>query len=306
MKFTAQGDYSMDAPSPKAFPAITLADMAVSALLDEAILTPKPALADQRGPGAHHDLSVELMYRSAIALRPMFFQLALTAEGQVLSSELRMELGAIGREGERAMFAVTEGVNTHRGAIWSLGLLVAGAAMLMPCSPQQIALTAGAIAQIPDSYSCSHRRGNKGAAVCIRYSIAGAKGEATEGFPHVINVGLPALHHARAMGASEQHAQLDTLISIMASLDDTCILHRGGPAALEVAKAGAKSVLSAGGSSTLSGWQALCRLDETLLSCWASPGGSADLLAATLFLDKYRQEATCQLDNQHQELSWKG
>ena len=307
MTCTPQGDHFQATPSPNMFPATTLADMAVSALLEEATLTPKPALADWRGCGAHHDLSVELLYRSAVALRPTFLQLALTAEGRVLSPELRMEIGAIGREGERAMFAVTGGANTHRGAIWSLGLLVAGAAMmLMPCSPQKIALIAGAVARIPDLYSHSRHQENNGARVCVRYRVAGAKGEATECFPHVINVGLPVLRRARATGASERHARLDTLVSIMASLDDTCLLHRGGPAALEAAKAGAKSVLLAGGSSTLNGWLALRRLDETLLSCWASPGGSADLLAATLFLDKYCQQTTSRPNTQHEELSWKG
>ena len=75
-------------------------------------------------------------------------------------------------------------------------------------------------------------------------------------------------------------------MAIMASLDDTCLLHRGGLAALETAKAGARAVLAAGGTATPAGIERLHRLHAELMALWASPGGSADLLAVTLFLDR--------------------
>jgi triphosphoribosyl-dephospho-CoA synthase len=74
----------------------------------------------------------------------------------------------------------------------------------------------------------------------------------------------------------------------MASLDDTCLLHRGGWAALNTARTGAAAVLAMGGTATVQGWELLERLDRDLLALNASPGGSADLLAATLFLDLLR------------------
>jgi triphosphoribosyl-dephospho-CoA synthase len=91
---------------------------------------------------------------------------------------------------------------------------------------------------------------------------------------------------ARANGAGETCARLDALMAIMASLDDTCLLHRGGMPALEAAQAGAGAVLEAGGSSSAAGWRALLRLDAELLARYASPGGCADLLAACLFLER--------------------
>jgi triphosphoribosyl-dephospho-CoA synthase len=80
-------------------------------------------------------------------------------------------------------------------------------------------------------------------------------------------------------------ARLDALLEIMKSLNDTCLLHRGGLAALQTAQTGAAAVLAAGGTATARGWKLLRRLDRDLIALNASPGGSADLLAATLFLD---------------------
>ncbi len=118
-----------------------------------------------------------------------------------------------------------------------------------------------------------------------RYGVAGARGEALSGFPHVVDVALPALRRKRRSGATEQMARLDALLSIMASLDDTCLLYRGGQAALAAAKEGAAVVEAAGGTGTTRGRELLEKLDRRLLELNAAPGGSADLLAAALLLD---------------------
>ena len=119
-----------------------------------------------------------------------------------------------------------------------------------------------------------------------KYGVPGARGEAEQGFPHVVNIGLPVLKKGREQGLCETHVRLDVLIALIASLDDTCILHRGGATALLDAKQKAKMILKHGGVSTENGWRCLSKLNESLLRNNASPGGSADLLAATLFLDK--------------------
>jgi triphosphoribosyl-dephospho-CoA synthase len=105
------------------------------------------------------------------------------------------------------------------------------------------------------------------------------------GFPHVLKLGLPALRAARTRGASEDEARIEALLRIMTSLCDTCLLHRGGETALAAAQRGASSVLAAGGITNAAGIAAFAALEETLMGLWASPGGSADLLAATLFVD---------------------
>jgi triphosphoribosyl-dephospho-CoA synthase len=264
--------------------ASQLADAAVEALLAEALLTPKPALVDQRGSGAHHDLNLDRLLRSAHSLHGAFRDMATAATGRVPDQPLREELAAIGRKGESAMFAATGGANAHRGAIWVIGLLVAARAMAgSDLAPHAIARLAGRIACFDDRHAPP--QDTHGQRACERYRVPGARGEARAGFPHVIKIGLPALWSARARGAHETHAQLDALLAIMSSLQDTCLLHRGGPPALRAAQSGARAVLAAGGCSSPLGWGALLRLDEQLLALHASPGGCADLLAASLFLD---------------------
>jgi len=131
----------------------------VCALVDEAELTPKPALVDRRGSGAHDDMDLGMLRRSAHALRPTFAALAAQAHGRAPSQQLREELAAIGRRGEREMLAVTGGVNTHRGAIWTLGLLAAAASMAqLDAGPARVATLAGRVATFRDRYSRTRRR----------------------------------------------------------------------------------------------------------------------------------------------------
>jgi triphosphoribosyl-dephospho-CoA synthase len=183
------------------------------------------------------------------------------------------------------MLKATSGSNAHKGAIWILGLLTSAGAMQdegqAPAST--IAETAKKIASFEDR--ATPRLVSHGDLVARRYGVAGARGEALGGFRHVVEIGLPILHSRRSSGATETVARLDTLLGIMACLDDTCLLYRGGEEALVAAKAGAAAVESAGGSGTTLGRQQLQRLDRRLLELEVSPGGSGDLLAATLFLD---------------------
>lgn len=263
-----------------------LADLAVDALIDEADLSPKPALVDRRGNGAHTDLHLGLMHASALSLWPAFKEMAeaALAFGEV-GLPLREALGRIGREGEQAMLATTGGVNTHRGAIWALGLLVAAAA-LEPRSTGagSVALRAARLALLEDRYA--PRPLSHGAQVALRYGVRGAREEAQQGFPAVLQWGLPQLKRSRAQGHGEQNARLDALLAIMSRLADTCVLYRAGEQGLQAMQQGAQAVLDAGGSASLAGRRRLHELDLQLLTLNASPGGAADLLAASLLLDR--------------------
>ncbi|REE21257.1 triphosphoribosyl-dephospho-CoA synthase [Paraburkholderia sp. BL27I4N3] len=264
-----------------------LAHYAITALIDEAHLTPKPALVDRRGSGAHRDLDLDTMLRSARALEPTFAALARAARRRgEPSALLRAELAQIGRAGELDMLHATGGSNAHRGAIWIVGLLVAGASLptgTRRANPSQICTHAAQIACFPDRFAAPSD--SHGERARQRYQVGGARREAQDGFPHVIDVGLPALLAARRRGIDENAARVDTLLSIMATLDDTCLLHRAGLPGLHAGQHGAQRVLDAGGSSTPAGSAALAALEHDLLTLNASPGGAADLLAATLFLD---------------------
>ncbi len=257
--------------------------LAKRVLIDEAELTPKPGLVDRRGSGSHSDLSLDLMRHSAETLGP-HFQLMADVAGQLpLGQLLRERLGAIGRDAEEEMYRATGGVNTHKGAIWAIGLLVAAASQGGASAPYQIARLAGDIARIADRWrpdSMTH-----GSVVRARYGISGAYAEARAGFPHVIDIGLPVLREARMNGKSERDSRLSALLYIMSTLNDTCVLYRSGLDGAGIVKDGAEAVLAAGGPGTVNGDRQLSQLDQDLVARNISPGGSADLLAATLFLD---------------------
>lgn len=262
-----------------------LADGAVWSLIEEASLTPKPGLVGARGCGAHFDMNLEMLHRSARSLWGTFFGIASEAWKASESIRLRERLAWLGREGERNMLRTTRGVNTHRGAIWTLGLLCAGTAMLWGKrnSAENICAQASRIARLPDSYTSGIK--SHGQDACQRFGVRGARGEAESGFRHIIEIGLPMLKRSKSQGLTEEFARLNTLVAIMADLNDTCLLHRGGLPAMASAKGGAKAILQLGGTSTADGFRALCDLDHRMLRLNASPGGSADLLAGVLFLD---------------------
>lgn len=288
--------------------------LARQALIAEAELTPKPGLVDRRGPGAHIDLSLAMMCRSALAIEPFIRHMAFQSLNEIPSARLRVTLAATGRAAEDTMLRVTNGTNTHKGAIWTLGLLVAAAVTdqsqtgSIKLNAAAIAKTAGVIASFEDphqSASISH-----GQIVARKFGVTGARGEAANGFPHIVEFGLPILRTRRRSQAPESVARLDALLSIMSELDDTCLLYRGGRTALQAAKAGATAVLRAGGAGFAPGRERLLELDARLLELGVSPGGSADLLAGTLFLDAIERQqswpGTLFLDAIERPQSWLG
>jgi triphosphoribosyl-dephospho-CoA synthase len=267
-----------------------LANLVVGALTDEVTLTPKPGLVDLRGRGAHRDLDWALMCHSAWALHPSFVAMAEAGQCHADPQRLRDAIGHLGRLGEAQMLRATGGVNTHRGAIWAMGLLVTAAAC-DPSSPAPaaVAARAGALARLNDR-AAPPLTGNKGELACRRYGVGGARGQAAADFPHVIEVALPELRRSRRAGDSEDAARLNALLAVMSRLDDTCVLARGGEAALRELQSGASRVLALGGVGSAAGRRALQALDARLLALHVSPGGAADLLAATLFLDRLEAE----------------
>ena len=254
-----------------------LALLATASLKDEANLFPKPGLVNWRSSGSHTDMTIEMMHASVDAISSSFKAMADAAKKADRNnpeslSALRMTVGA----------------NTHRGAIYAQGLLTVAAGLAEERSAlaaERVAALAGHIASIPDpgfeAPATSH-----GLVVRKRLGLPGAREEAQSGFEHVRLFALPALLKSRKAGLSEAASQINALLALMATLPDTCIAHRGGLAGLQAVQSGAKQVLDLGGVGLPEGsaaYEALCRqMEEQKLS----PGGSADLLAATLFLDR--------------------
>ena len=262
----------------------TISNLAVAALINEAELTPKPGLVDKNSNGSHSDMNIELMLRSANSLRSTFYNMAKVSYRKHPSETLLNSLAAIGLNGERLMFAATSGVNTHKGAIWSIGLLSSAASICdTDNSPGHIAEIAGKLARFkqksPENYKTN------GTQVKKIYGASGAVGEAQKDFINVIKFALPVVQNERKAKIPENMARLDALMALMANVNDTCILSRGGNEALQIEKNGANKVLQYGGAYTNDGFEELLRLNKKLINLNVSPGGCADLLAATLFLD---------------------
>ncbi|MEV5104329.1 triphosphoribosyl-dephospho-CoA synthase [Streptomyces massasporeus] len=254
-----------------------LAQTAVNALVGQLALAPKPGLPDPRERTARDHSTLRW---SAQALLPGLIAMAATARrtGEP-SARLRADLGAIGRSTEHTVALAGGG---HRGALWTLGLLVAAAALRPGAGPADLTALAKQLAAHPDRRA--PRRPSRGSTVSARYGAAGARGEARAGFPHVRRA-LTALTTARAQGATEPQARLDALLTVMSTLQDTELLYTAGPLGLRRVQAGARGVLDAGGTATDPGAVALSALDADLQARGWGPKGSAPLLAGTLFLD---------------------
>lgn len=271
-------------------PSLTATDIgcwASDALTREANLPHKPGLVGPDGSRGHSDMDVELMRLSAEVLEPTFVELANAGMSFDIGQELRDEIGRIGRRGEDAMMQATDGVNTHRGAIWNVGLLtiatagLSGSASSLPLNAFSITRRAGELASIADSYTDNGPR--PGAVARRKYKVGGAVSEAASGFPHVIAI-LQAMGSFTGATPPTPSQQLRGLLTSMSSLDDTCILHRGGPQALDFVQASATQLLVDTAPETDISPAGLRQLDVKMTERNLSPGGSADLLAGALFL----------------------
>nr|WP_119612460.1 triphosphoribosyl-dephospho-CoA synthase [Streptomyces acidiscabies] len=258
-----------------------LARAAVDALTGQLALAPKPGLPDPRDVAARVTRRDHVGLRwSARALTPGLAAMAAAARrtGEATPG-LRAEMGSIGRCTEHSVGLAGGG---HRGALWTLGLLVAAAALDPLARGEDVTTTAKRIAAHPDR--TAPRRPSRGSTVSAKYGAAGARGEARAGFPHVRRA-LTTLSTSRTAGASEEEARLNALLTVISTLQDTELLHMAGPLGLRHVQAGARGVLEAGGVATGEGRVALEEFDGDLNERNWSPRGSAGLLAGALFVD---------------------
>lgn len=257
----------------------TVRNAAVRALLGELITYPKPGLVSLCDSGSHRDMDAASFVRSSLALRRYFEQAAAAgAQGASFAT-----LNRLGRAAEARMLRATGGVNTHRGAIFNLGLLAAAAGAR---TPRDRAPLGERVRQLWGADIAAHRRdgGSHGSRVTAAHGAGGAQAEAAAGFPSVYRLALPAYRDALARSGAANAARVQAFFTLMAELADTNLLHRGGAAGLAFAQSAARQFLDAGGVHR-SGWQShAVRVHRQLVERWLSPGGSADLLAACLFV----------------------
>ncbi|QIB32980.1 triphosphoribosyl-dephospho-CoA synthase MdcB [Ancylobacter pratisalsi] len=256
---------------------------AIWALHTEVRLYPKAGLVSIVDTGSHEDMDADTFRRSADALTGYFGEMARAGADGADFAILR----AIGMRAERRMFAATGGTNTHRGAIFSLGLLAAAAGLCRSLpgvrDPLRICRTVERWGR-PILESRTQHDTSHGAQVRARYGAPGAREEAASGFPTVVFHTLPAFRAAYDQSGSWELAALQAFYSGMAVLDDNNLLYRAGVDGLARARALAEDFLATGGMLAPGGRERAVTLHHRFVARRLSPGGSADLLIATLFL----------------------
>lgn len=255
---------------PKSTVPYLVADLAERALRLELDTTPKPGLVDRQDNGAHKDMDYALMSKSISALRPYLTRLAVESAKDIDPAKIK----EIGIEAEKAMLKATGGVNTHKGALFCIGLSVAAASCLA-CSTGAVEaysfkeLVSRAASEIPSA------RGTHGAEAKRSFKAVGALENARAAYPELFADWLP--YYLSLEG--DPFRCHKTLLHIMTTLDDTNILHRRGAEGLAHAEAEAARLLEDFSESGLSS------LNKDFIRENISPGGSADMLSLTIFIN---------------------
>ncbi|WP_261858553.1 triphosphoribosyl-dephospho-CoA synthase CitG [Photobacterium sanguinicancri] len=277
-------------------PARLIGHLAYHAMMLEVSLHPKPGLVTSLSSGAHCDMDIATFEASAQALLPHMIRFA--EQGYCFSEQqmqkktfgsnkvdltvLLASIRPLGLAAEQSMFSATKGVNTHKGAIFILGIVCAAMGYLMK---RRGMITPSLIQQTTKSMCAGITRelsqGNattNGEKVFKKHGIYGVRGEAEQGFPTLI-AGLDVYHSAIASGRSNDHAMQLALLRCMATNMDSCLVKRGGLTGLDFARNNASKLLSQPFNPVQLRHQ-LTALDTEFINRNLSPGGSADFLSA--------------------------
>ena len=268
------------------------ASAAVRGLLYEVSTTPKPGLVDRNNSGSHRDMNFFTFLDSSASLIPWFREFfclgwdhSSEPDGQIFE-----RLRYAGQRAETAMFSATGGINTHKGLVFAsailcgaLGKVHAGRKLPLPFT--DVLQECRRLGKC--SLSDLHRPPNvqpplptNGERIFTAYGIRGARGEAAAGFPSAVQIGLPALRKWLSAGFSLNDSAAMALLTLISEVDDTNMVHRGGPELAKKRKEQAKILLSAVTKENFK--ETLYTLDHQYMTENLSPGGCADLLAVSL------------------------
>lgn len=282
------------ATPPRAVARLSPAAMgraATLALHDELALAPKPGLVSFVDSGSHDDMDAHTFMRSLFALRRYFVRMAELGARRAAFADLER----CGIAAEARMLAATGGINTHRGAIFILGLLCAatGAAQARDGRRDADAIRASLRVHWGEALMARTRRAPTlpGGLAARRFNLRSASQEAAMGFPTLFETALPAWRRASALGLDLARTRLDTFFALLAELDDSNLAHRGGLEGLSFARAQARAFQAAGGAADAHALVRAWDIHQGFVARRLSPGGCADMLAAACFLNRVEQGA---------------
>ena len=273
----------------------TVARLATQALLYEVATTPKPGLVDRENSGSHRDMDFFTFQASAAALYPYFSQCVKIGRTMEDPQETFHRLRLPGKLAEGEMLRATAGINTHKGAIFSMGILCGAlgrlereqwsdpSAVLSECAT----MTKGLVSEDYVNLTPETAK-TAGQKLYLQYGITGVRGQAEGGFPAVLNVGLPKLEAALAAGKSINEAGCAALLATLADTVDTNMIHRGGYVLAKETSQKLKALLE---KEPFPSKETLEALDAEFIEKNLSPGGTADLLALTYLLHFLKEES---------------
>ena len=274
--------------------AEAFAAAAHQAVVKEAMTTPKPGLVDAEGCGCHDDMDCSTFIKSARAIAPFWKEQACTGLRLVPPAEALPLLKKTGIEAERAMFSSTGGINTHKGLIYLMSLLLYGAGFVKASGGRGADSAAAAAAAAvrgsvaaelaPLSAALPGRALSNGEKLFLEHGVTGIRGEAEAAFPSVTRCGLPVLRRAIDAGASENDAGIAALLAIMLVCSDSNVIHRSGFDYWKNIYPFAVAETQRRFDPLHPDYAPLYELERSFMPLRVSPGGAADLLSCTYFL----------------------
>jgi triphosphoribosyl-dephospho-CoA synthase len=270
-----------------------VARCAVRSLYAELTLYPKPGLVSLVDNGSHADMDASTFMRSLFALRHYFARICRAGFDDLPFSNLKL----LAIEAEARMLRATGGINTHRGAIFCLGLVCAAAGrataqgMAVAPGPLRTVLLISWGAELAAHGAVASEDSN-GLRAARLHGAGGAREEGAQGLPSVFDVGLPALRRTLAQGRSMRHARIDALYALMAQASDTNVYHRGGAEGARIVREHALRFIEAGGTADGQWQERAIESHRVFCAQRLSPGGAADLLAAACLVHALDTRAT--------------
>lgn len=260
---------------------LRLSCAAVESLEQEARTTPKPGLVDERNCGSHPDMSLEMLLHSARSLKDYFEQCAQIGF-DCDAEETFSSLQRAGQRAEREMLSGTGGVNTHKGAIFSLGILCAAAASCAESFQADVeiicrrasAIAGPAVERHFETITEAHSFGER---LYLAQGVRGIRGEAADGFPSLLAVWPMFKQEADTLSLNE--AGVRTLIRLLSRIQDTTLVKRGGEMGRAFVQTQARSI-----EQNHFQTEAILALDDAMIARNLTCGGCADLLACLYFL----------------------
>lgn len=272
---------------------LKISELAIESMLYEVSCHPSFGLVSPISNGSHKDMDFFTFIKSSVVLFPYMYMVAKSSYCKESPEIIFKNIRPIGIKAEKEMFKKTENANTHKGMIFSMGLCVAASAKTVYegiefDNIRDIIkdMTAGIVEKELYKINCNDVSKSNGEKIFLKFGHTGIRGEAEMGFPVIFDAALDTYNECRDLNENDRLVQ--TLITIMQHAEDSTIIHRHSPDVLKEVQALSKYIIEIGGMYSEIGRKTIYTISGQFENRNISPGGSADLLACTVFLSKIK------------------